>query len=445
MKTGKILVVEDDLGIATLERRSLEKAGYKVVVAAGTEDAYPVVKQGDVDLMVLDYMLPGGVTGLEFLEQLKAEGYDMPVIMATGLSDESTVIAALRAGVHDFIIKSTESIGYLPEAVKRVLSQVNNKKRLAEYETQLREEQQQRIEELSAMNEQMQKMNHKLEEAHNQLLQSEKMASVGQLAAGVAHEINNPVGYISSNIGTLQTYLTDLLKVLDSYEQAEPLFSQHPSGEQVIADINALKKRIDVEFLRKDVVNLMSESREGIKRVKQIVQDLKDFSHVDKAEWQWSDLHKGLNSTLNIVNNEIKYKADVVKEYGDIPLVECLYSQINQVFMNLLVNSAHAIEERGQITLRTFAKDDWVCVEVSDDGKGISAENMHRIFDPFFTTKPVGKGTGLGLSLAYGIVNKHKGRIEVESEVGKGTCFKIWLPVHQEVAKVEQPLAAASA
>jgi signal transduction histidine kinase len=189
----------------------------------------------------------------------------------------------------------------------------------------------------------------------------------------------------------------------------------------------------------------MSESREGINRVKQIVQDLKDFSHVDKAEWQWADLHKGLDSTLNIVNNEIKYKADVVKDYGDIPLVECLYSQLNQVFMNLLVNSAHAIEERGKITLRTFTKDDWVCVEVADSGKGISAENLHRIFDPFFTTKPVGKGTGLGLSLAYGIVNKHNGRIEVASEVGKGTCFKIWLPVRQEVARVEQPLAAASA
>jgi signal transduction histidine kinase len=181
----------------------------------------------------------------------------------------------------------------------------------------------------------------------------------------------------------------------------------------------------------------MDESKDGITRVKNIVQNLKDFSHVDASdEWHYADLHSGINSTLNIVNNEIKYKANVVKEYGAIPEVECLLSQLNQVFMNLLVNAAHAIEERGTITIRTGQKGDEVWVEVTDTGKGIAPEHLKKIFDPFFTTKPIGKGTGLGLSLSYGIVQKHHGRIEVQSEIGKGTIFRVWLPIKQP--QVEQ-------
>jgi len=266
----------------------------------------------------------------------------------------------------------------------------------------------------------------KLEEAHNQLLQSEKMASIGQLAAGVAHEINNPIGYVNSNLGTLRTYLDQLLAVLDAYEQAEP--SCAPAE---LARVKRLKQEVELDFLKEDILALLKESGEGIQRVKQIVQDLKDFSHVDEAEWQQADLHHGLDSTLNVVHNEIKYKADVVKEYGDIPRVECLPSQINQVFMNMLVNAAHAMDEdkRGLITIRTGMAGDEAWVEFADNGKGIPPENLNRIFDPFFTTKPVGKGTGLGLSLSYGIVEKHRGRIEVHSEVGKGTTFRIWLPV----------------
>jgi two-component system, NtrC family, sensor kinase len=178
---------------------------------------------------------------------------------------------------------------------------------------------------------------------------------------------------------------------------------------------------------------LMAESREGIERVRKIVQDLKDFSRVDaRQEWEWANLHKGIDSTLNIVNNEIKYKAEVRKEYGSLPEVECLPSELNRVFMNLLVNAAHAIgSERGTITIRTRVEGDEVLVEVEDDGCGIPQENLSRIFDPFFTTKPIGQGTGLGLSLAYGIVNKHDGRIEVESIVGVGTKFKVHIPIRR--------------
>jgi len=287
----------------------------------------------------------------------------------------------------------------------------------------------QRTSELSVANRQLveereaqQVLMKKLDEAHSQLLQSEKMASIGQLAAGVAHEINNPIGFVNSNLGSLARYVEDLMRLIDAYEQGDP------------AAIARVREEIDLPFLRTDITSLLAESRDGVERVKNIIQDLKDFSHVDEAEWQWANLNKGLDSTLNMVHNEIKYKADVHKEYGALPDVECLPSQLNQVFMNLLVNAAHAIEtptERGAITVRTGASGHEVWVEISDTGKGIPPENLMRIFEPFFTTKPVGKGTGLGLSLAYSIVQKHHGRIEVQSEVGKGTMFRVVIPERQ--------------
>jgi two-component system NtrC family sensor kinase len=277
-------------------------------------------------------------------------------------------------------------------------------------------DQQRRIAELKGMNQ-------KLEEAQNQLLQSEKMASIGQLAAGVAHEINNPIGFVYSNLGTLEKYVKDIFSLIELYGSAE-------EKPDLLPAVRELKAKVDLDFLKEDVSALMHESRDGITRVKKIVQDLKDFSHVDASdEWTPADLHAGLDSTLNIVSNEVKYKAEVTKDYGDIPEVECLPSQLNQVFMNLLVNAAHAIDERGTITIRTSLHDSEVWVEVADNGKGIPAENLKRIFDPFFTTKPVGKGTGLGLSLSYSIVQKHGGKIEVASEVGKGTTFSLRLPV----------------
>jgi signal transduction histidine kinase len=199
-----------------------------------------------------------------------------------------------------------------------------------------------------------------------------------------------------------------------------------------------LREKLDLDFLREDISALMSESGHGIARVKKIVQDLKDFSHTDEnEEWQWTDLHQCLESTLNVVWNEIKYKAEVIRQYGELPQVECLPFQLNQVFMNLLVNAAHAIEERGIIFLRSGTLGGGVWIEISDSGSGIPPENLNRIFDPFFTTKPVGKGTGLGLSLSWGIVEKHGGRINVASEPGTGTTFRLWLPVTRFAGKTE--------
>lgn len=284
-----------------------------------------------------------------------------------------------------------------------------------------------RVRELLRANEELQQLNARLSDAQDKLMQSEKLASIGQLAAGVAHEINNPIGFIFSNFGTLERYLDDLFQMLSAYEEAEVALA----GSPVAVKLKALREKVELDFLKEDIPSLMRESKDGITRVRNIVQNLKDFSRVDTSqEWVLADLHHGIDSTLNIVNNEIKYKADVVKTYGDLPDVECLPSELNQVFMNLLVNAAHAIQaDRGTITIRTGAEGETVWVEVEDDGGGISKENVGRIFDPFFTTKPVGKGTGLGLSLSYGIIKKHVGQIDVFSEIGVGTRFRITLPV----------------
>lgn len=268
----------------------------------------------------------------------------------------------------------------------------------------------------------------KLEDAHNQLLQSEKLASIGQLAAGVAHEINNPIGFVNSNLGTLRTYVNNLLQLIDIYESGQHLLAADPVLHNCVKDA---RMKADLDFLREDIGMLISESIDGTARVRRIVQDLRDFSRVDSVEWQLADLHAGLESTLNMVWNEIKFKADVVREFGTLPQVECRLSQVNQVFMNLLVNAVQSIPEHGTITLRSGCSDDQVWVSISDTGHGIPQEIMTRIFDPFFTTKPVGKGTGLGLSVSYGIVHKHGGHIDVQSQLGQGSTFTIWLPVRR--------------
>ena len=262
----------------------------------------------------------------------------------------------------------------------------------------------------------------KIEEAQQQLLQSEKMAAIGQLAAGVAHEINNPIGFVSSNLGTLKTYIARLINVVDAYATVLA------GGGREMLD-QALRDA-DLEFLCEDLPALLAESQEGLGRVTKIVQDLKDFSRVDQAERQLADLNAALESTLNVVWNELKYKADVVRELGDIPEVDCVPAQINQVFMNLLVNAAQAIEQHGRITVRSGSEKGHVWFEIADTGKGMAPEVCNRIFEPFFTTKPVGKGTGLGLSISYDIiVKKHGGRFDVTSTPGQGSSFRIWLPV----------------
>lgn len=282
----------------------------------------------------------------------------------------------------------------------------------------------------------------RLEEVQQQLLQADRMSSIGQLAAGVAHEINNPIGYIQSNLATLSDYVTSLFRLLNVQETALRQLRGLPPEQ--LTQIEQVRHEIDFDFLAKDLPTLLAESQEGVSRVRKIIQDLRDFSRAGHAEeWTVADLNAGIDSTINIVWNELKYKVELVKHYGELPLIECLPSQLNQVFMNILVNAGHAIEERGHITIATRSDGDFVYIDISDSGKGIPPEHLPRLFEPFFTTKPVGRGTGLGLSISYGIVRKHGGGIDVRSEVGVGTTFVIKLPVlQQKTADDDAPKAA---
>lgn len=240
---------------------------------------------------------------------------------------------------------------------------------------------------------------------------------------------------MSSNLGSLAGYLQQLDQMLSAYRQAEEAIA----APELRKHLQSLRESIDLDFLQQDIPVLIKESKEGIGRVAQIVKDLKNFSRVDSdQQWQLASLQQGIDSTLNIVANELKYKADLVTDYQPLPEIECLPSQLNQVVMNLVVNAAQAIgPERGTITLRNGVDGERVWLEVSDSGCGIDQEHLAKIFDPFFTTKPVGQGTGLGLSLSYGIVKKHGGQISVQSQPGVGSTFRVELPIRQ--ARQELP------
>ncbi|MBU8869600.1 MAG: PAS domain-containing protein [Gemmatimonadales bacterium] len=278
-----------------------------------------------------------------------------------------------------------------------------------------------------------------LVQTQTQLLQAEKMASIGQLAAGVAHEINNPVGFITSNLATLKEYGDDMIDLIKKYLELEVLLEASGAdvGEQVRAELKIMKEEMDLGYVLEDMGKALSESQEGTDRVSKIVLNLKSFSHVDETFAQAVDLNEGLDSTLSVAWNEIKYKAEVTKDFGDIPPVVCYGQQINQVFLNILVNAAQAIKKKGEISLRTSCDDEMVYIAISDTGQGIEPHNIQKLFDPFFTTKDVGKGTGLGLSLSYNIIQIHNGNIDVESEVGKGTTFTISLPIAGNLAPLE--------
>ena len=288
--------------------------------------------------------------------------------------------------------------------------------------------------EVVAKNESLDSALKRLETTQAQMVQSEKMAIVGQLAAGVAHEINNPTGFVSLNLKTLGGYLDNLRALLAMHGELLRLLQLSPTAkgneiEVKIKAIEAFEKEIDADFLLKDSQDLIRDCRDGTERIKKIVLDLKDFAHPGEEALQSTDINKGLESTLNVAHNELKFKATVQTELGAIPFVQGYPQQLNQVFMNILVNAAQAIESRGEIRIKTQkAGKGFVEVIISDTGCGIPEENISRIFDPFFTTKELGKGTGLGLNIANNIIKKHNGVIDVKSQVGQGTTFTIRLP-----------------
>ena len=314
------------------------------------------------------------------------------------------------------------------QVARRTLEVRQANERLSDANTKLHSEIDERTaaeRELHLRNEELQLLNHKLAGTQSQLLQSEKMASVGQLAAGVAHEINNPIAFVSSNLRQLKRYCDDTFALLDAYEQLQ----RSACSEIELTRVDELKAKIDLKYLREDTPNLLVESLCGIDRVEKIVRDLREFAHPGEPEWQQVDIVRGIESTLNVAEHHIRQKADVVTQFCELPQIEGVPSQLNQVFLNLLINAVQAIEGHGTITVSTGCDQDTVWVRISDNGCGIDPAYLHRIFDPFFTTKPIGVGPGLGLSVSYGIVKEHGGTIEVASEVNQGATFTIRLPI----------------
>ena len=282
-------------------------------------------------------------------------------------------------------------------------------------------------------NSELKATNTRLALAQSQLLQSEKLASIGLLAAGVAHEINNPIGFVNANFSTLKGYMAHCLDIIAAYEAAQTFDG---NVQQKMNAIAVLKHKMDWPYIRDDLLPLLDESQEGLDRVKRIVLALNDFARTDQADvWRAEDLHQGIESTLSVFWSQIKHRCELRKEFGDLPAVECVPFKLNQVWLNLLQNAAQAIQGQGLITLRTGRDGEEVWVEVADNGQGMATADLPHIFDPFFTTKPMGQGTGLGLSVAYGIVQQHHGRIEVRSEPGRGAAFRVWLPMAQPAAQ----------
>jgi PAS domain S-box-containing protein len=279
-------------------------------------------------------------------------------------------------------------------------------------------------------NAELRKINEELKSAQTQLIQSEKMASLGQLTAGIAHEINNPVNFIHASISPLKRNIEDIKELYQRYKK----ISATKDIKQKIHELDAFAREIEADYLFEEIASLLKGMDEGAHRSKAIVQGLRSFSRMDEALFKTSNLHEGLDSTLMLLQNKLKKHVTVHKEYGLKHQVDCLPAQINQVFMNILSNSEQAIEGNGDIYIKTWKEGKNACISIRDSGKGISNETKHKIFEPFFSTKEVGKGTGLGLSISYGIMEKHKGEIKVESELGKGSTFTIILPLTQSAA-----------
>ncbi|NOZ68856.1 MAG: response regulator [Deferribacteres bacterium] len=410
-----LLIVDDRPENLLALEAILEGPGLNIVKASSGKEALELMLEYDFALVLLDVQMPG-MDGFETAELMRGNERTryVPIIFVTAISKEQKYIfRGYEAGAVDYLFKPLE-----PDILRnkvRVFLELHEKAAEIKRSREIMESEHRELENAYAA----------LKAAQTHMLQQEKMASIGQLAAGVAHEINNPIGFISSNLGTLGKYVDKLTEFISL--QSEVIGRLEAS--EAVEELGRKRKELKIDYITEDIKELITESLDGTDRVRRIVQDLKSFSRVDEAEYKQADINKCIESTLNIVRNELKYKTVINKDYGELPMTRCYPRQLNQVFMNLLVNAGQAIEKQGDITIRTWNSDGSICVSISDTGKGIRKDMLNRIFEPFFTTKEVGKGTGLGLSITYDIVKKHNGEITVDSEEGKGTTFTVKIPV----------------
>jgi signal transduction histidine kinase len=402
MDTVKIIFADDDIVTRKLVLKLLVNLDFNILIAENGKEAWKLLKGSGARIVITDWVMPV-MDGLELCRKIREEFLDtyIYIILITSRGEKEDTIEGLKAGADDFIVK--------PINVGELNARIRSGMRIVKLEDEAKR-------------------------ASFQLHQSEKMASVGQLAAGIAHEINNPTGFVSSNLKTLSGYQENVIALLRKYRNVISRLKS-TGGESPadildeIREIETFESTIDADFLVTDMVDLVRESRDGVERIKKIVMDLKDFAHPGEETMQEADINACLDSTLNVIWNEVKYKAEVRKFYSTLPPVKCYPQQLNQVFMNIFINAAQAIETVGEIVITTGLDGGFVYVKIRDNGCGIEKKNLTRIYDPFFTTKDVGKGTGLGMNVVYNIIKKHDGSISVESEVGQGTEFTIHLPV----------------
>lgn len=401
------------------------------------QEAIEFIETHTVDLLVLDIVMPH-MQGSEVMAYLHSQGWlsKMKVIIFTSLSEQGYLKGFFEMGAFDYITKPVKEQEFIAR-VKNALNQQILQKQL--YET---------ISVIKEQNTELEDLNLQLKNSQMMIIQQEQLAGIGHLAAGVAHEINNPLGYIISNVNMLQNYANkisawhetanQLIFTLQEDSQLGDLAKDYGRGRELAQQYMASKKEMDVDFVLEDLSELLEDTLHGLERVSKIVKGMRQFSRIDVAqEFESYNLNGGIENTLMVAQNEVKYAAHVALNLGKVPEIPAVGSEINQTLLNLVINAVAAVKEKhfpelGKINIETYLENNYVCCVVKDNGMGIEEKNIKDIFKPFFTTKPVGEGTGLGLSISHDIiVNKHKGILDVQSEVGFGTTMIIKLPIER--------------
>ncbi|KJU87356.1 response regulator receiver sensor signal transduction histidine kinase [Candidatus Magnetobacterium bavaricum] len=430
LEKQKILIVDDEISNIKITNEIL-RADYMTYFATNARDALDTAFSTIPDLILLDVVMPD-VDGYELCRRLKNEPSlaHVPVIFVTSMSSRDDETIGLELGAVDYIHKPIK-----PAILKlRVANHLALRRQMFQEElltqqlidsnAQLLHEniERRRVEKILELR------NHQLKQRQEQLVQSEKMRSLGQLVAGVAHEINNPLSFLISN-------MNNLMKFVNSYVELIEAFHSFDIPEKDRTTLEMLKEEIFYDRLKVRTKEIIERAKVGLGRIQQIVLDLKAFSRMDRAEILETDINESIAVTLALLTHEFSDRIKVVTDYGDIPLIKCYSSELNQVFMNILRNSGQAVDGKGEIKIKTTQEHSMIRIDISDTGTGIPLEIRDKIFDPFFTTKPVGIGTGLGLSTSLGIIKKHNGEIAVESTEGNGSTFTIKLPIANECLK----------
>lgn len=411
----RVLIVDDEKTVRKLFADCLS-IHYNCLEASSVLEAFAHLKTNEFALVITDIIMPG-LSGTELLRKIIETYPYTAVIMVSGVDRPQRALDAVRLGAFDYLIKPCD-LDVLEMTVERALERRRLMLNARQYKL-----------DLEARNNELVRSKIQLERLQAQIVQNEKMASLGQLAAGIAHELNNPVGFIYGNLDFLNQCIGGLIKLLNYYDEAE-------LNDSVASGAALIKRQIDYKTAIEDLHSTICDCRDGAERIRDIVQNLRTFSRLDEAEFKKTDIHEGIDSTIRLLSRYFSTdNISLVRNYSELPLIDTFSGQLNQVWMNLLVNAAQAVSANGgEVRVTTGADDEWVFVAVSDTGEGIAQEHLNRIFDPFYTTKPVGEGTGLGLSISFGIVERHGGTIAIDTRLSEGSTFTVTLPINVKPA-----------